>query len=68
MDSMSKFIQLIEVNGHLHALDDEGGVWKYIPSGEKDQKKYFSFWTQLTTHRKRKLSAEASRGASRNSV
>lgn len=67
---MSKFIQLITVGEHLHALDDEGNVWKYIPSGvsQKTQEKYFSFWAQLTAHRKRRLSAEATRRTRNNSV
>ena len=47
MNSVSKFIQILEVNRKLHALDEDGAVWIYHPAeGEK-----FAGWFKLTEHR-----------------
>jgi len=42
-----QFVQIMGVGGSLHALDEEGRVWKYTPA----QNDNFAFWGQLTNHR-----------------
>lgn len=44
----ARFIQLIEVQGLLHALDEEGKVWVYHPASEKS----YAGWFKLTEFRK----------------
>ena len=48
----SKFIQIASDGSSLHALDNNGRVWRYYPATTlPDGTVRFAFWGSITTHR-----------------
>lgn len=60
----TRFIQIIAVGKDLHALDDQGKVWRYYPAREFDNGRVqYATWTALTEHRSDRTKAGRERAA-----